>query len=123
MKGANWQVLKGRRVRLWKDIWVSSITSGHPIPITNGAVNLEQIVDSIINHEAGAWDFDRISNVISAIDKMVIEGNQFSDPGRPDYLVWRAYKKGSYMVKSGYQWILGQRPSRAGPVGSINSNT
>lgn len=82
--------------------------SGHPIPIADDTVNLEQTVDSIINHEVGAWDLDPISNVISTTDNMVNEGNQFGDPGRPNRLFWHADKKGSYMVKSGYHGSLGK---------------
>lgn len=76
---------------------------GHLIPISSDAVNLEQTVESIINHKAGVWDLDPICNVISTTDKMAIESSHFGDPDRPNRLVWRADKIGRYMVKSGYR--------------------
>ena len=122
MKGAHWQVLNGRQVRLWNDVWVSSIAVGHLIPTGNGSVNLEQVIESIINHETSAWDLDPMCNVISARDKLAIESSHFGDPERPDRLVCWAAKMENYTVKSGYRWILGQRAPRASHIESINLN-
>ncbi|KAB2617690.1 hypothetical protein D8674_013559 [Pyrus ussuriensis x Pyrus communis] len=98
------------------------ITVSHLILIGNGVVNLEQTIESIINHEAGAWDLDPICNVILVTDKMAIESSHFGDPNRPDRLVWWTNKMGRYTVKPGYRWILRQRSPRVGPIESINSN-
>lgn len=107
LKGAYWKVLSGRNVSLLRDVWVPNLSAGHPIPINDGSVDLDQTVDLIINQDAGSWNLTFIANVISELDSTAIVGSHFGDPARSDYLIWQAKRNGIYTIKSGYRWVWG----------------
>ncbi|KAM1513091.1 hypothetical protein ACFX11_025039 [Malus domestica] len=86
-------------------------------------MDMGQTMDSIINHDAGVWQLEAISNVILGEDRCEIKKIYFGNPDLPDRLIWLADKKGNYSVKSGYRWVYdrggkwrAQRPSSFCPT-------
>ncbi|KAB2605733.1 hypothetical protein D8674_005450 [Pyrus ussuriensis x Pyrus communis] len=105
LKGVHWQDLSGRSIRLWRDVWIPNLPAGHPIPINDSSVDLEQCVNTIINQDEWSCDLSPISNCFSDSDSSVIVSSHFWDSVGLDRLIWRTDRHENYTVKLGYRWI------------------
>lgn len=72
LKCANWQVKDGNLIRLWKDWWLPSLRMGHPTPIEDTEIDINQRVNSIICQDTGEWQLESIRSQIPDHEQVMI---------------------------------------------------
>ncbi|KAI5337822.1 hypothetical protein L3X38_017093 [Prunus dulcis] len=66
------------------------------------------MVADIIDWEHKRWELVDIENLISVDEVNEIFTLPIGGKDIPDCLIWPYTKNGSYIVKSGYHWIMGE---------------
>ena len=105
LRGANWQVMNGRNIKLWVDRWAPSLPNGHPNHLEPANINWNQNVASIIRSSSNEWDLQPISSCVPQSEMARIKDLHIGDPDCDDKLIWPSEKSGMYTVKSGYHWL------------------
>ena len=105
-KGAHWQIMCGKKVRVWKDRWIHYIPSGIPSPLGSVQVSSNLRVDSLICKDSGEWDIEFLEPFLVRPEFDAILDVLIGDIIERDRLIWPFEKKGVYSVKSGYRWTF-----------------
>ncbi|CAL9013279.1 unnamed protein product [Prunus brigantina] len=105
MRGSQWQILNGTRVRLWIDKWVPVSIDGLLHPINEEIVDENALVSEIINPISKSWDLSTLNGRISVQDPRRIIAMPVGGGSESDRLIWPFSVSGSYSVKSGYNLI------------------
>ncbi|CAN6563499.1 unnamed protein product [Malus baccata var. baccata] len=103
--GSHWQIMGGGDVRVWVDMWLPSLPSGHPLPLGEVSVSSNLRVSSLIDSSSRQWDFDFLRPFLSQEDQRAIQETIIGDSRWKDRLIWAATRNGKYSVKSGYRWL------------------
>ena len=117
LKGAHWQIMSGKGVRVWVDRWLPETPVGRPVPLGTAQVSRNLSVNSLICPDSGDWDIDFLKPFLTTEAFNAILETHIGDNALLDRLVWPFDKRGVYSVKSGYHWAhmhaqpLGNRPN------------
>lgn len=97
----------GNSVKLWEDSWLPRSNHGYLHPIAPVPSTGPRMVADIIDWDHKTWNLVDIENLISVAEANEILSFPIGGKDTLDRLIWPHTKNGSYSVKSGYHWIIG----------------
>ncbi|CAL9003043.1 unnamed protein product, partial [Prunus brigantina] len=107
LSGARWQIMGGNSVKLWEDSWLPSSNHGYLRHIALVPSTGPRMVADIIDWDHKTWNLEDIENLISVAEANEILSLPIGGKDTLDRLIWPHTMNGSYSVKSGYHWIIG----------------
>lgn len=104
LKRSHWQIMNGKQVWVWIDIWLPSFPIGYPFTRGTAQVNQNTWVESLIFQTNEEWDIEFLRPFILVVECDAILDTYIGDHMLRDRLVWPLDKRWIYSVKSGYHW-------------------
>ena len=108
-RGARWRVGTGETIKVWDYPWLPSLE--HPrilSPIIDGLQ--DAMVDCLISPTSRSWDRDVLFGYFAPMEADLIVKIPLSPTKVEDKLIWPHVPNGVYTVKSGYRFLVKDKP-------------
>ncbi|KAM1161465.1 hypothetical protein ACFX14_000605 [Malus domestica] len=104
LKGAHWQIMDRRHVRIWVDRWLPSLPSSHPIPRGAVSVTKDTLVETLLCPISRTYDLNSLKPFIFMEELEAINDTYIGDSMGGDRFIWPITKNDFYTMKFGYLW-------------------
>ena len=102
--GVKWRIGRGNSVRIWRDKWLPSPSSGLPLSPPK-LLEAEACVSSLIQHSSGTWNAALIDQIFLPNEAELIKSIPLSIRDRDDAVVWSREQNGKFTVRSAYKML------------------